>query len=682
MESHFVNFLDKKTIQKLKVLGFKTLDDILEFYPHKYITQIKIKNIKDIKDEDINNIVIITGEIKNYNIKKNVNKEYLQADLYDQYNNVIKLFWFKKIEKIKKWLQHSSICTFKSKLCKHNHSYYFIHPQKTKNEDNMQTVIAQYPTIQINNKRVNCNAFLHHIISDILSKVTIDEILPPQIINKYKLMPRNEAIKNIHLPATKQKLFLAQRRLKFEELFILHLKILQSKHEKECNNNGPIFIKTALSQHFANNILPFPLTQGQKTVIEEILNNCNSGKQMNRLLQGDVGCGKTIVAFMIMLTSYENNFQSVLMTPTEILAEQHFKTLKPFCDKMDITISLLTSSTKQKQKNDILEQLQNGEMNIIISTHSILNDKIIFKNLGLIIIDEQHKFGVRQRATLLNNNHTTFHPHILLMTATPIPRTLALTLYNNYDISTINELPLNRQKVKTVHFYEGQKNQIFNFIKKQIYSGEQVFFVYPLIEESKKLKLHNIYDGYEEIRHYFPDIQIGLIHGDMEQNIREEEIEKFKNGETKILIATTVIEVGIDIPAASIMVIENAEHFGLSQLHQLRGRIGRGDKPSFCFLITGLKLTQKQKIKMNAMVKISNGFELANIDLQIRGSGNIFGEEQSGNIKLKIANLETDNKMFTYIKTETNEIIKSLHQYPLLENKIKNNIEISLGNVG
>ena len=495
-------------------------------------------------------------------------------------------------------------------------------------------------------------------------------------------MPRNEAIKNIHLPATKQKLFLAQRRLKFEELFILHLKILQSKHEKECNNNGPIFIKTSLSQHFANNILPFPLTQGQKTVIEEILNNCNSGKQMNRLLQGDVGCGKTIVAFMIMLTSYENNFQSVLMTPTEILAEQHFKTLKPFCDKMDITISLLTSSTKQKQKNDILEQLQNGEMNIIISTHSILNDKIIFKNLGLIIIDEQHKFGVRQRATLLNNNHTTFHPHILLMTATPIPRTLALTLYNNYDISTINELPLNRQKVKTVHFYEGQKNQVFNFIKKQIYSGEQVFFVYPLIEESKKLKLHNIYDGYEEIRHYFPDIQIGLIHGDMEQNIREEEIEKFKNGKTKILIATTVIEVGIDIPAASIMVIENAEHFGLSQLHQLRGRIGRGDKPSFCFLITGLKLTQKQKIKMNAMVKISNGFELANIDLQIRGSGNIFGEEQSGNIKLKIANLETDNKMFTYIKTETNEIIKSLHQYPLLENKIKNNIEISLGNVG
>lgn len=682
MESHFVNFLDKKTIQKLKVLGFKTLDDILEFYPHKYITQIKIKNIKDIKDEDINNIVIITGEIKNYNIKKNVNKEYLQADLYDQYNNVIKLFWFKKIEKIKKWLQHSSICTFKSKLCKHNHSYYFIHPQKTKNEDNMQTVIAQYPTIQINNKKVNYNAFLHHVISDILSKVTIDEILPPQIINKYKLMPRNEAIKNIHLPATKQKLFLAQRRLKFEELFILHLKILQSKHEKECNNNGPIFIKTALSQHFANNILPFPLTQCQKTVIEEILNNCNSGKQMNRLLQGDVGCGKTIVAFMIMLTSYENNFQSVLMTPTEILAEQHFKTLKPFCDKMDITISLLTSSTKQKQKNDILEQLQNGEMNIIISTHSILNDKIIFKNLGLIIIDEQHKFGVRQRATLLNNNHTTFHPHILLMTATPIPRTLALTLYNNYDISTINELPLNRQKVKTVHFYEGQKNQVFNFIKKQIYSGEQVFFVYPLIEESKKLKLHNIYDGYEEIRHYFPDIQIGLIHGDMEQNIREEEIEKFKNGETKILIATTVIEVGIDIPAASIMVIENAEHFGLSQLHQLRGRIGRGDKPSFCFLITGLKLTQKQKIKMNAMVKISNGFELANIDLQIRGSGNIFGEEQSGNIKLKIANLETDNKMFTYIKTETNEIIKSLHQYPLLENKIKNNIEISLGNVG
>jgi len=682
MESHFVNFLDKKTIQKLKVLGFKTLDDILEFYPHKYITQIKIKNIKDIKDEDINNIVIITGEIKNYNIKKNVNKEYLQADLYDQYNNVIKLFWFKKIEKIKKWLQHSSICTFKSKLCKHNHSYYFIHPQKTKNEDNMQTVIAQYPTIQINNKKVNYNAFLHHVISDILSKVTIDEILPPQIINKYKLMPRNEAIKNIHLPATKQKLFLAQRRLKFEELFILHLKILQSKHEKECNNNGPIFIKTSLSQHFANNILPFPLTQGQKTVIEEILNNCNSGKQMNRLLQGDVGCGKTIVAFMIMLTSYENNFQSVLMTPTEILAEQHFKTLKPFCDKMDITISLLTSSTKQKQKNDILEQLQNGEMNIIISTHSILNDKIIFKNLGLIIIDEQHKFGVRQRATLLNNNHTTFHPHILLMTATPIPRTLALTLYNNYDISTINELPLNRQKVKTVHFYEGQKNQVFNFIKKQIYSGEQVFFVYPLIEESKKLKLHNIYDGYEEIRHYFPDIQIGLIHGDMEQNIREEEIEKFKNGETKILIATTVIEVGIDIPAASIMVIENAEHFGLSQLHQLRGRIGRGDKPSFCFLITGLKLTQKQKIKMNAMVKISNGFELANIDLQIRGSGNIFGEEQSGNIKLKIANLETDNKMFTYIKTETNEIIKSLHQYPLLENKIKNNIEISLGNVG
>lgn len=682
MESNCIHFLNKKILQKLKILGFKTLDDILEFYPHKYITQLIINNIKDIKDENINNIIIITGTIKNYTIKKNANKEYLQASLYDQYNNQIQLFWFKKIDKIKKWLQHNTTYTFKSKLHKHKQSYYFVHPQKINNTNNMQTIIAQYPTIQINNKRINCNTFLHNILNDILHKITIDEILPTQIINKYKLMSRNEAIKNIHQPETKQKLFLAKRRLKFEELFILHLKILQSKQEKELNNVGPIFTKTTLSQQFVNTILPFHLTQSQKTVIKEILNDCNNGQQMNRLLQGDVGCGKTIVAFIIMIISYENNFQSVLMTPTEILAEQHFKTLKTFCDKMNIIISLLTSSTKQRQKIKILEQLKNGEINIIISTHSILNDKIIFQNLGLIIIDEQHKFGVRQRATLLNNNRITFHPHILLMTATPIPRTLALTLYNNYSISTINELPLNRKKVNTSHFYEGQKNQVFSFIKKRLQNGEQVFFVYPLIEESKKLKLHNIYDGYEEIKHYFTDIQIGLIHGDMDQNIREQEIEKFKNGTTKILIATTVIEVGIDIPTASIMVIENAEHFGLSQLHQLRGRIGRGDKTSYCFLITGLKLTQKQKIKINAMVKISNGFDLANIDLQLRGSGNIFGEEQSGNIKLKIADLETDNKMFIYIKTETNKIIKSLHQYQLLENKIKNNTEISLGNIG
>ena len=298
MEYNCIHFLNKKILQKLKILGFKTLDDILEFYPHKYITQLIINNIKDIKDENINNIIIITGTIKNYTIKKNANKEYLQASLYDQYNNQIQLFWFKKIDKIKKWLQHNTIYTFKSKLHKHKQSYYFVHPQKINNTNNIQTIIAQYPTIQINNKRINLNTFLHNILNDILHKITIDEILPTQIINKYKLMSRNEAIKNIHQPETKQKLFLAKRRLKFEELFILHLKILQSKQEKELNNVGPIFTKTTLSQQFVNTILPFHLTQSQKTVIKEILNDCNNGQQMNRLLQGDVGCGKTIVALL------------------------------------------------------------------------------------------------------------------------------------------------------------------------------------------------------------------------------------------------------------------------------------------------------------------------------------------------------------------------------------------------
>jgi len=487
----------------------------------------------------------------------------------------------------------------------------------------------------------------------------IRETLSEEILQSLNFISKEEALKSIHFPANQDLLRKSQARLKFEELFFIQLKLLKYKIGRQEQVKGHIFKKVGnyLNSFYQSN-LKFELTGAQKKVIKEIRADLGSGKQMNRLLQGDVGCGKTLVAVMAILIALDNGFQACFMAPTEILANQHFETITKLFDGLGINLELLTGSSKTAERKKIHEELRSGELHVLVGTHALIEETVRFKNLGFVVIDEQHRFGVAQRARLWKKN--TIPPHMLVMTATPIPRTLAMTLYGDLDLSVIDEMPPGRKPVKTYHLYDSKRLKLFGFIKEQISKGQQVFIVYPLIQESEKLDLKDLMDGYESIQRAFPlpEYAISIVHGKMKAADKDFEMQRFVKGETQIMVATTVIEVGVDIPRASMMVIENAERFGLSQLHQLRGRVGRGADQSYCVLMSDYKLTIEAKKRLDTMVQTTDGFEIAEVDLRLRGPGDLQGTQQSGIIDLKIANLVKDEKILKYARSLAVEILE------------------------
>ena len=472
----------------------------------------------------------------------------------------------------------------------------------------------------------------------------IRETLPQNLLGEFNLTSKQEAVKQIHFPVQLEALQTAQFRLKFEELFYIQLRVLKLKITRLDKFKGFVFDNADLLNDFFKNHLPFDLTNAQKRVIKEVYRDMRSSSQMNRLLQGDVGSGKTIVAFICMLIAVGAGKQTAMMAPTEILAIQHYQGLKDYANKMGLRIALLTRSTKTAERRIIHDYLKSGELHIIVGTHALIEDKVQFKELGLAVVDEQHRFGVAQRSKLWQKNKNIY-PHVLVMTATPIPRTLAMTLYGDLDISTIDELPAGRKPIKTTHSYDSNRLKVNGFIKDQISQGRQIYIVYPLIEESEKLDLKHLMDGYESACRAFPNVPISIVHGKMKSEAKDFEMNRFVNGETKIMVATTVIEVGVNVPNASVMIIENAERFGLAQLHQLRGRVGRGADQSYCVLISSYKLSKEARVRIETMVRTNNGFEIADTDLKLRGPGDLMGTQQSGALDLLIADLGKDGKI-------------------------------------
>ena len=535
-------------------------------------------------------------------------------------------------------------------------------PKKSEKGGYLQPV---YPlTDKLRNRYID-NKFIIKLQQDLLKAAIshIRETLPASIVQQQKLIGKKEAIINIHFPRNNEWLLSAQRRLKFEELFFIQLQLIKLKLVRQGKFKGIVFSDTVILTKFYKEHLPFDLTNAQKKVVREIYTDMKSGKQMNRLLQGDVGSGKTIVAFISILLAIGGDAQAALMAPTEILAQQHYANLKKYADKMDIPIALLTGSVKKSARKPIHEQLVEGTLKILIGTHALLEEEVKFKKLGLAIIDEQHRFGVAQRSKLWQKN-ADFYPHVLVMTATPIPRTLAMTLYGDLEISVIDELPKGRKPIKTSHRFDSHRLQVNGFIKTQLEVGRQIYMVYPLIEESEKLDLKHLMDGYESIARAFPDVPISIVHGQMKPEAKDYEMARFVKGETKIMVATTVIEVGVDVPNASVMVIESAQRFGLSQMHQWRGRVGRGAEQSYCILMTDHKLSAESKTRIETMVRTNNGFEIAETDLKLRGPGDLMGTQQSGALDLLIADLGKDGELLQQAR-EAAQLV--LEKDPLLQ---------------
>ncbi len=661
---------EKKAKVLNKELNIVTYRDLLSYYPYRYVDKSNFVLIKDIASEDIH--IQIRGRIVGMEVIGMGQKARLSVSLADQTGKV-ELVFFKGIKWIRESLKQGKEYVIFGKPNLFNGTYNFAHPDIEPLETYLssQEIHAQKFSPLYNTSEKMKNAFLNskgisNLMRTLIGQVRgyIIESLPNYIIEKFYLISLEEALIQIHFPSSTELLAKAKARLKFEELFFMQLEHQLLKSIRVEKLQGFVFSKVGDAfNDFYNNYLPFTLTNAQKRVIKEIRNDVRTGHQMNRLLQGDVGSGKTLVALMSMLIAKDNGFQATIMAPTEILAQQHYNSIKKFLGNMPVEVALLTGSTTQKQRNIILPQLEEGKIDIIIGTHALLEDKVKFNNLGLCVIDEQHRFGVEQRAKMWTKNHIA--PHILVMTATPIPRTLAMTIYGDLDNSIIDELPPGRKPVQTVHFFDKDRLRVFAFMRKEIEAGRQVYVVYPLIKESETLDLKDLMDGYESIVREFPlpKFQISIVHGKMKAQDKEYEMDRFKRGITHIMVSTTVIEVGVDVPNASVMIIENAERFGLSQLHQLRGRVGRGAEKSYCILMSSYKLSAEAKERIGAMCETNDGFEIAEIDLRLRGPGDIAGTKQSGLLDLKIANIVKDEPI---LKAARNIAIEIAAQDPML----------------
>jgi ATP-dependent DNA helicase RecG len=653
-------------------LNLFTLQDLLHFFPHRYIDRSTFYKIKDLPRNSSE--VQIKGEITKVEMISQKRGKRLVATFTDG-DNIMELVWFRGHQWIKESLKLNTNYVIFGRLNWYGNRPNMPHPEMEtlENFDKglSKALQAVYPsTEKLLNKGIS-QRVVTKMMEELLQsqKNPFAETLPEDLRNKYKLISKNEALKNIHFPEDQDRLTAAQNRLKFEELFFIQLQLLMKNLQRKQKIKGFVFEKVGnqFNAFFKNN-LPFELTNAQKRVIREIRKDIGNGQQMNRLLQGDVGSGKTIVALMVMLIAADNGFQSCLMAPTEILAKQHYQSLKSMVGGLDISIGLLTGSSKKAERTQLAELLESGELDILIGTHAVIEDKVKFKNLGLAVVDEQHRFGVAQRAKLWRKN--SIPPHVLVMTATPIPRTLAMSVYGDLDISVIDELPPGRKKVKTIHRYDSNRLKVFKFIADEIQKGRQIYMVYPLIKESEKMDYKDLMDGYESISRAFPppQYQISIVHGQMPAKDKDYEMDRFIEKQTQIMVATTVIEVGVNVPNASVMVIESAERFGLSQLHQLRGRVGRGNDQSYCILMSSHKLTNEAKTRLETMTATTDGFQIAEVDLKLRGPGDLMGTQQSGVLQLKIADIIKDNQ---WLKTARSDAQELLREDPRLE-AIKN----------
>ncbi|MDD4197952.1 MAG: ATP-dependent DNA helicase RecG [Paludibacter sp.] len=657
----------KKADLLAKELNVRSADDLVRHYPYKYIDRSRFYYLHEITENMP--FIQVKGQILRFD-KIGTGRGQRLSAIFTDGKDTIELIWFQGIKFVLEKYKAGITYVVFGKPSFFNGKFNIAHPE--------MDLPSQLPPVEqlglqpfYNTTEKMKSGFLNSkaiqkIMQGLLPylQAGVPETLPAYVLKKYALMNLTDALLNIHFPKNTYALNKARQRLKFEELFYVQLNILQQTKWREQNLRGLIMKKVGhYFNTFYHDYLPFELTGAQKRVLKEIHTDVASGKQMNRLLQGDVGSGKTLVALMAILIAVDNGYQGCIMAPTEILANQHYDTLKDFIKDLGVNISLLTGSTRPKERERIHTDLQSGELHILVGTHALIEDVVQFNNLGLVIIDEQHRFGVEQRSKLWKKNAQP--PHVLVMTATPIPRTLAMTLYGDLSVSVIDELPPGRKPVQTYHYYENKRQALNGFIYKQIQAGRQVYVVYPLIEESEKMDLQNVTEGYEYFRECFPDFRVSMVHGKLKPAEKDHQMQLFVSGKAQIMVATTVIEVGVNIPNASVMIIENAERFGLSQLHQLRGRVGRGADQSYCILLTGFKLATETRKRMEILTRTNDGFEIAEADLQLRGPGDLEGTQQSGiPFELKIANLARDGKM---LEIARNFALEILNDDPKLE---------------
>ncbi len=658
-----------------KELGIYTAFDLVTYYPFRYVDKTKFYAIKQINEELP--YVQLRGVIDSLQIVGQKQNTRLVVVFKDTTGS-LELVWFKGYNWMAQQLKLGIEYVVFGKATNFMGRYNIAHPEIDevtadflKQQSAFQSVYNSTEKLKFKGLDSNGIRKVQRSLIQQLAPEHCPENLSEEVIAEQKLISHFEALKQIHFPENAQQLKDAELRLKFEELFYIQLKLLKLNKVRVNTTQGFIFSRVGhVFNTFFNKHLPFQLTNAQKRVLKEIRLDMGSGRQMNRLLQGDVGSGKTLVALMSMLLAIDNNFQTCLMAPTEILAQQHFVTFKNLLEPLNLSVAILTGSSKTKERKHILEKLLKNEIHILIGTHALIEEVVQFANLGLVVIDEQHRFGVAQRAKLRNKN--TNPPHILLMTATPIPRTLAMTFYGDLDTSLIDELPPGRKPIKTVHYFENQRLRVNGFLKEQIELGRQIYIVFPLIQESEKLDYQNLQQGYDNLVLEFPPptYQISIVHGKLKNDEKEFEMQRFIKNETQIMVATTVIEVGVNIPNASVMVIESAERFGLSQLHQLRGRVGRGADQSFCILLTGAKLGTDSRLRMKTMVRTNDGFEISEVDLKLRGPGDIEGTQQSGVMDLKLANLAQDGHILQLARQAAMTVVDEDVNFDLEKNKV------------
>lgn len=662
-----------------KELQISTWGDLLEYYPYKYVDRSRIYRIGELRGDLP--FVQLKGKILSFEeFAMGAHRKRVVAHFSDG-TGVVDLVWFRGAQYVYKTYKVNEEYIVFGRPSIYGGRYQFAHPDIDKVTDVQLSEMGMQPyymTTERMKKMGLTSRSLEKLTKTLVEKFseqTISETLPPYIIGPLHLISRTEALHKIHYPKSLEDVQRAQVRLKFEELFYVQLNILRYAHDQRRKYRGYVFTQVgSLFHFFYHNNLPFELTNAQKRVMHEIRNDMATGQQMNRLVQGDVGSGKTLVALMSMLIAIGNGFQACMMAPTEILAEQHFATIRKFLRQMPVRIELLTGIVKGKKREEILNGLLTGEVQILVGTHAVIEDNVQFSRLGLAVVDEQHRFGVAQRAKLWGKSQQP--PHILVMTATPIPRTLAMTIYGDLDVSVIDELPPGRKPIQTIHKYDNQLTSLYQGIRQQIRQGRQVYIVFPLITESEKIDLKNLEAGYESLCSIFPDMKLSKVHGKMKPKEKDLEMQKFSKGETQILVATTVIEVGVDVPNASVMVILDAQRFGLSQLHQLRGRVGRGAEQSYCILVTNHKLTQETRKRIDIMCQTNDGFQIAEADLKLRGPGDLEGTQQSGiAFDLKIADIARDGQLIQLARDEAQKIINDdpdceKSQYSMLWNRL------------
>lgn len=662
-EQQDIKYLPGVGPQRAKLLAdelqIRTLGDLLYTYPYKHIDRSRLYYIHELTADMP--YVQIKGQILGFETEGEGRKRRLTAHFTDGHG-IVDLVWFNGLKYITSSYKLRTDYIVFGRPGAFNGRINIVHPDVEPADELRLNAMGMQPYYNTTEKmkRGGLNSrSIEHFTATLFRKLdfVLPETLPDYLVRNLNLEPLDTALRHIHYPATAEELRRAQFRLKFEELFYIQLNIIKYTRDRRQKYRGFVFERVgALFHDFYENHLPFALTGAQKRVIREIRADMRGGRQMNRLLQGDVGSGKTLVALMSTLLALDNGFQACVMAPTEILAEQHFATFQAMLSGMPVRVELLTGSVKGKRRKAVLEGLENGEVQILVGTHAVLEDTVLFKSLGMVVIDEQHRFGVAQRARLWMKNNTP--PHVLVMTATPIPRTLAMTLYGDLDVSVIDELPPGRKPVETIHQYDSHREDLYRRIRTQINEGRQVYVVYPLIKESEKMDIRNLEDGYEQLCRVLPGFRISRVHGKMKPAEKESEMQAFVSGETQILVATTVIEVGVNVPNASVMIIENAERFGLAQLHQLRGRVGRGADQSYCFLVTKYQLSADTRKRIQIMTETNDGFEIAEADLKLRGPGDLEGTQQSGvSFDLKLANLARDGQVLQLARETAEKIL-------------------------